>query len=188
MSKGNKYYAVGYDGGASTNVGNLYSVLRFDATKNRSQADWFERSELYGVDSRYFAGVPYISEVSGNAVFSDTTQRVITVSGNASKTDLLRVPLDGNRNFVLEYIYSREQVDVVRSGKMHLTVDVEAETVIISDEHNYLGASQYQESLEITAELLDLDFDSTAETLALYYTNSILNDTGTFKYTLHYNG
>lgn len=187
LSKNNSYHSVGYDGGSLSNVGNVVSVLQYDAENNRSEDDWFERSQLYGNDPRYFDIIPYITEVAGSVDFQNKTQQVLQTVGGSGPHDLFRVPLSGDRNFTINYVFSSDVVNAVRSGKMQITVDTQTQQVIINDEYNFVGDSQYQDMLDFTATVSDLDYDATAETVLVRYANSVANDTGTFKYTFGYN-
>lgn len=187
-SKNNQYYSVGYDGGSSTNVGNLTSVLEFDTATNRSEDDWFERSGLYGTNTSYFQTVPYVSEITGPVNFAITAQKQLDIIGTTSAVRLLRLPVSGDRHFIVDYIYSSNVVGAVRSGTLNIVVGESQSSATISDEYNYTGDTAYQSSLKFDTELADFDTDSTVETLTVLYTNDVLSDTGTFKYTLRYSG
>lgn len=185
-SQNNSFYKVGYDGGMATNVGNVVPVLRFDTSNNRTLDDWFERSALYGNNYLYMNNIPYISEVSGESSVKLSEQHTLPADATSVSTRLFRLPVNGNRSYTVNYVFSSNTVDVIRTGIMKITVDADSESVTVTDEYNYAGNSQYQNSLNFTTTLLDLDSDTNADTLSVSYTNTVNSDDAVFKYTLEY--
>ena len=185
-SQGNSFHSVGYDGGIATNVGNVVPVIKFDTASNRSIDDWFERSSLYGNNYIYINNIPYVSEVSGEASVKLTEQHTVSASAVSTPTRLFRMPVSGNRSYTVNYVFSSNTVDVTRTGTMSITVDAGSQLVSVTDEYTYAGNTQYQNSLNFTANLYDLDSDSNADTLGILYTNLVGSDDAVFKYTLEY--
>lgn len=179
-SHGNRYYAVGNDGGSSLNP--VTPVIQFDDYENSSENDWFERSEDLQFDPTYIATVQYIPEVSGAIIYENNYTSRVRVSESASEyVTLFRLPANIEKGFEIDYLYRSNQVNATRSGVLKIVVDPDDDQHKLSDEYEYVGNSLYEESLNFSTTVFALG-GAEVDTLAVTVLNSTPSDDADFYY------
>lgn len=150
ISKNNKYYDVGNDGGTSSNA--TSPVIQFDQIGNHTFDDWFERTQdlCYGSDyvTRSAANsinfdsdtVPYIPEVTGRAVVvSRVVHEINPISTNGQWSTLLRLPSEVSKTYQIPYQYNSINVNGTRHGVLHILIDRENDVISVTDDFEFLG-------------------------------------------------
>lgn len=174
-SHSNRFYRCGNDGGTSLNP--VTPVIEFDDFGNISNTDWFERTNDLSVDPTFF-NVPYIPEVKGSVIYENSYTSDITVTESSSEfVRLIKFPADTVKSIEVDYIYKSNQVNAVRQGTIKITVDPENDTNTLTDDYEYIGDTQYAESIRFTAQNYNLS-GIIVDTIALMMLNSISQDNG----------
>lgn len=202
ISKNNKYYDVGNDGGTSATP--VSSIIRFDSEGNNTDSDWFQRTaELsYGEDyvtvntnnSINFQsdvdGPKYLPEVEGIFNYENTDIHAIdTVSTGGNWVTAFRLPANQNRSFEIDYQYRSTQVDGVRQGKLIVLVDVDNESISVTDDFDFIGDNMsLAENLTFRSRLVNITSgspsDTTVETAYIEMKNGTTSDNGKLYFTI----
>jgi hypothetical protein len=183
ISKNNKFYQCGNEGGTSEL--NQYSIIVFSDIRNISVGDWFQRSVEMGYDGKLPNGVDnirYYSEVEGPTITDFETTHELTIGQASEYIKLFRLPAETVKGYEIDYIYKSNTFDAMRTGTIILAVDPIRNTFNISDDYNYTGNEFYAENLKFTAQNYDYDADSVVDTVAIM----MLNLTSSDNATLHY--
>jgi len=152
VSRNNKYYDVGNDGGSTSTV--TTSVIKFSETGNITSDDWFERtsdlsysSEFVNINdansSNWLAdvdGPKYLPEVEG--VFNYTHNAMHTINpigSNGNWVSAWRLPANQTRSFEIPYTYKSINADGVRQGVLTVIIDRDNEKISVSDEYEFIG-------------------------------------------------
>jgi hypothetical protein len=185
-SNNNKYYSVGFDGGAPTNV--KYSVIRFNEYGNYSQNDWFERSEELGYEPAYLFNTPYLPEVEGNVITDSpyTHRQRITEFGSYVK--LFRLPANTAKSFDIDYLYKSREHRILRQGTLQVVVNPEFNEEKIVDEFDYTGEPIFEESLRFLTQNYDESGTGTVDTIAIMVLNLTTADDGDLLYRIKTKG
>lgn len=202
ISKTNRYYDVGNDGGTSATP--TTSVIKFDVDGNASIDDWFERTNDLSYSSQFvtvngsnsinfqsdIAGPKYIPEVEGifNYKYSDLHQ-INTISTTGNFVTAFRLPANQNRSFEIDYFYRSAQVTGVRTGTLTITVDISNQSITISDEFEFTGSNMsVAENLTFRARLVNITSgdqnDTTVETAYVEMKNATASDSGKLHFTI----
>ena len=88
------------------------------------------------------------------------------------------MPGDASRSFAIEYTYKSSTIDALRSGTISLVVDSSNNAVSLDDEFTYSGSPSNQTNLQFRANYLDVNGDTTVDTVAIQVLNSTTNDQG----------
>lgn len=179
-SLNNKYYTVGNDGGSTLNV--QLPVIWFEDSGNLSEGDWFERTQELAYDQQFILNVPYIPEVRTTSVVDLKYTNKLAVGTLLQPQKLFRLPADRTSGYEIEYLYNSRQVNAARQGTLSLVVNPSANQKQLSDTYEYVGDSQWAESLKFTAENFDENADGIVDTTAVMIVNSINNDSADFYY------
>lgn len=202
ISKHNRFYDVGNDGGDSSTP--TTAVIRFDVAGNSTLNDWFLRTQELSYGAEYVnvdpttegnyqadvSGPRYLPEVEG--VFNYKALGLHSI--DAIDTDntwvtAFRLPGNQNRSFYIDYEYTSPQSGGLRQGSMTVVVDAANETVTLNDEYDFLGAnSSVAENLQFRAKLINITSgegnDTTLETVYIEMKNNTSNDTGSLNFTI----
>lgn len=202
ISKTNRYYDAGNDGGTSATP--TTSVIKFDVDGNASIDDWFERTNDLSYSSQFvtvngsnsinfqsdIAGPKYIPEVEGifNYKYSDLHQ-INTISTTGNFVTAFRLPANQNRSFEIDYFYRSAQVTGVRTGTLTITVDISNQSITISDEFEFTGSNMsVAENLTFRARLVNItsgdQSDTTVETAYVEMKNATASDSGKLHFTI----
>ena len=184
-SESNKFLNVGNNGG--TDDLNEAPIIQYDDQGCSSVNDYFQRSEFLGYDSAYLINVPYITEISGDTITQLNTPHSISIGEAGSPIKLFKLPAaDNGKGYEIDYIYKSNSVQAMRSGVMKIAVDPVNDEHLLSDEYEYLGDGNYQESLVFQADNYDENTDGTVDTIAIMMLNSTSSDEATLTYTVKY--
>jgi len=196
MSKNNKYYDVGNDGGTSTNV--TTSVVKIDQFGNHTIDDWFQRTEelCYGSDYVTVSNsnsvnwdsdtVPYVPEIEGKAVYnSRIVHKINPINTSGNWSTLLRLPSDISKTYQIPYQYNSINVNGTRHGVLHVLIDRENDVVSVTDDFEFLGSdntlSGDANNLTFRAKLVNVvtSVTGTGDTAYIEYRNATSESTVT---------
>jgi hypothetical protein len=180
ISKDNKFYSVGNAGGNA--LLNASSIIKFVGKRNKSEGDWFKRSEELGYNETYKNNVSYSPEVEGPTITDFSTTHQIAISQSGEYTKLFRLPADTTKAYEIEYIYKSSTVQATRTGTMTAVVDPANNTVEFDDEYTYTGNSTFSQNLKFTAQNYDENGDSLVDTIAIMMLNLTSSDNATLYY------
>lgn len=178
VSSSNKFYAVGNEGGSSINP--MHPVLRFGTYGNLSKDDWFQRSADLGYNLEYLFSVPFVPEVHGPVITQNSFTQYIRLTELGEPTKLVKFPADTARGIEIDYIYKSNEVQALRKGTIHITVDPTNDLNLIADDYDYVGDNSLAENLKFTAQNFDENGDAAIDTVALMVMNSTNNDDADF--------
>lgn len=108
----------------------------------------------------------------------DNTTHNLNIIQTGSYTTLFRLPGDASRSFAIEYTYKSSIVDAQRTGVINLVIDSVNNLVSLDDEFTYSGSASNQTNLQFRANYLDVNGDTTVDTVAIQVLNSTTNDQG----------
>jgi hypothetical protein len=152
VSRNNKYYDVGNDGGTSSTT--TTSIIKFDQTGNITDNDWFERTydlsynqEYVNVNdansSNYVAdvsGPKYLPEVEGDFDYTHSAMHTINPMGtNGNWNTAFRLPANQSRTFEIPYTYKSINADGIRKGTLHVLIDRDNEQIAVTDDFEFIG-------------------------------------------------
>lgn len=202
ISKTNRYYDVGNDGGTSATP--ITSVIKFDQEGNVTIDDWFERTNDLSYNRQYvtvnasnsinfqsdIAGAKYIPEVEGifNYRYRDL-HKIDTISTTGNFATAFRLPANQNRSFEIDYFYRSAQVTGVRTGTLTVLIDIANQSIKVSDEFEFTGANfSVAENLTFRARLVNItsgdQSDTTVETAYIEMKNATASDSGKLFFTI----
>lgn len=126
---------------------------------------------------------PYIGEVIGKTSFTNALTQEIGIVSVSSNIELFKLPMSNSIGYDVEYIYQSSTHARMRRGKLLLAVDRQNNNIQLVDEYEYTGTSGDDIKLKFSAAILDVDSDSSTDTIQIYYQNTASADIGTFSYT-----
>lgn len=145
----NRYELCGNDGGADYQ--NQHSILKFNTSTNVSHEDYFTRTAILGFDQTYWTSFNYLPEIEGNinCVFGELHKQSITYTGLDGSSEpvyskIFRLPAEvdiANQTFELDYIITSRSYAAHRSGTLTIICDGYNKTVLVDDDHNFIGQS-----------------------------------------------
>lgn len=182
ISRNNTYISVGNIGGTESNA--QHSVIKFVSNNNRSEDDYFSRSEQLGYDQNFILNDPYISEIEGPVFAKIGNNHQLPIGQRNTPITLFRLPGDSNKVFTVDYIYNSTAVDATRVGKMTIMMDSTSDNIHFVDDYDYNGDSNYSTGMSITAELADVNNGGTNDTILVKVQNTTAGDEGTFNFTV----
>ena len=179
VSKSNKFYSVGNNGGGHTEA--AYPVIQFDSVGNVSEGDWFERSVELGINNLYDGA--YISEIEGQAVYQNNFVNKLQIPELEELTKIFRLPADSFKTHIIEYTFQSTEYEVRRQGVLEVTIDPTLTVdpslkISLSDDYNYIGNQNYQDNITFEA-VLD---ENTLDSVGILMLNSTIDDTAEFHY------
>ena len=83
-----------------------------------------------------------------------------------------------SRSFSIEYTYKSSVIDAQRMGVINLVIDSVNNAVSLDDEFTYSGSASNQTNLQFRANYLDVNGDTTVDTVAIQVLNSTTSDQG----------
>tara|TARA_B100000683_G_scaffold277297_1_gene335033 strand:+ start:518 stop:2134 length:1617 start_codon:yes stop_codon:yes gene_type:complete len=174
-STGNKFIDVGNEGGGDTTP--FFTIINTRQEGNTSVDDFFERKRRLMYDANY-TSVAYKSETEGEIDLIDNSTHDLNIIQTGSFTTLFRLPGDASRAFAIHYTYKSAIVDAQRTGVINVVVDSSNNLVSLDDEYTYSGSPSNQSNLQFRANYLDVNGDTTVDTVAIQVLNSTTNDQG----------
>lgn len=168
-SESNKFIRVGVDGGTEEQP--LFSVIKFTEPSNQSTQDFFARTAVL-IAGGIANTVPYVPEVEGPATFELNYETEITF-GKLQGTRLFRLPADTNQSFDIDYSLVSQSYNVIRNGVLNITLDKRSNpnTVLISDDFNFVGDESFSDNYEFGYTLRDANSDLTIDTIDVNMTS-----------------
>lgn len=144
----NRFTLCGNDGGAE-NV-SQHSIIKFQTNTNLSENDYFARTEILGFTPGYWTSFAYLPEIEGTCIATLGEVHTVTLtytgldgSGNPNYSKIFRLPAEvdiANQTFEIDYILTSRSYAAHRSGTLTLIVDGYNKTVLVDDDHNFIGA------------------------------------------------
>lgn len=157
----NRFVGCGNDGGAEYQ--SQHSIIKYQTNTNISENDYFARTEVLGFTPGYWTSFAYLPEIEGtvNTTFGEVHTVTITYtgldgSGNPNYSKIFRLPAEidiANQTFEIDYIITSRSYAAHRAGTLTLIVDGYNKTVLIDDDHNFIGAGgdQYLDKIYFDA-------------------------------------
>lgn len=182
-STGNKYMNVGNDNNGYANA--TFAIIRYDTPNNFSTGDYFERNAKMK-DQTQFGVIPFFPNVqTPDRVDDKTSYRKLLDENLVTPLEFFRFPVSDSATFVIDYVIDKTtQGAAVRTGKIHITVNLSTNQFHVEDNYTYTGDSNV-ENISFSALLDDFDGDLTNETLILTLLNPPGNGTGTMNYSYY---
>lgn len=182
LSKSNKFKDVGNDG--STNLNAVAAQLKFDASGNATQQDWFDRVDDMAESN---LTTKYYTPFSGYLQHQNNYVRTVNVVQKTSAFTLFRLPYYGSSGYTIDYVYQSlsngASQEVMKKGTLHLAVDSVNGNIQVVDDFNHTGTAGTEYNFQLFASLVDSDTSGSVDTLVVYYTNSTAGDNGRFNYS-----
>ena len=183
-SIGNKYMNVGNDN--TNGYGNpTYPIIRYDTFNNLSTDDYFERNTKTK-DQTLFGTIPFLPNIKTPSRVDDrTSYRKLLDENLITPLEFFRFPVSESATFVIDYVINKTtQGAAVRTGKIHITVNLSTNQFHVEDNYTYTGDPNV-ENISFSALLDDFDGDLTNETLILTLLNPPGNGIGTMNYSYY---
>lgn len=182
-SQNNYFDEVGNRGGEESNAS--YSVIKFGYAENSSTNDSFTRTKRLGYDQRYILDAPYVSEIEGRISTDLGSFHQLTVNERNSAITLFRLPGDLTRAYKVSYNYRSNTVNASRKGTMQIICDKSQDAIHFVDDYDYIGDPSFSPNMVISAELADVNADTTTDTILVKVKNATPSDEGTFTYKIN---
>lgn len=193
LSNNNVFIDVGNDGSGNAVTSNGTSIIRFLSFGNISDNDVFDRaynSVDNGTSTPTENGLAnstipyYYPEVEGPAYFQTNISNVLTINA-ASSGVLFRIPYSSDSNIVIPYVLQYDHSSTqMRRGNLYLAIDFNNETVMCTDEYDYIGDVLDSLKISFTATLdtvrnsvnINCDNDNTTYDTIFSYVYSTLTN------------
>jgi len=156
----------------------------FDTEGNISNEDWFERHESLSYGATHINADPYKSEIKGPVQSIIGNFNNLDVSYQSNFVTLFRLPGDLNRIYEIDYKLNSSNSNVLRVGKLRILFDPNSTgDPIVSDEFDVqdMGGGN-NEKFDFQVSVVDADSDTSKDTIAIKYKNSIINDQSKLSY------
>jgi len=186
----------------------VFPQIFFRTSNNSTQGIQSSRTSSLTGMSNYMT-IPYVPEVSGNAIYSSNGVRQLTISQTNGVTSvaLFRLPVAvdefavpaGGIGYTIDYVYkslvATASTKFTRSGKITITADMMEGYCQLSDDYNFAGpdlTNANAQLLSFSAKLLDVtgatytgSAGQKVYAIGIYYANTLASDNGrfTFSYT-----
>ena len=200
-SKNNKFINVGCDD-AGNATGAAYPQVYFKVPGNTSFNDYSDRfGDLSKTDANLTT--KYIAEVAGHATYELQGIRQAVISYvTTNLTPAFRLPVSttatgvsqGSINFSIKYFYKSNTNSFTREGIIRISADIDHGKIQLTDDYEYAGADVAEAAalgLNFSASFLDeLGVAYTGApgqvpgSIMLFYTNTLINDTGYLTYSI----
>ena len=178
-SSNNRFFDVGNDGNGDGSP--VHAIIDFKSTGNKSDSDFFARTYALAIDTSNATEV-YVPEITGkhSGTLAENLQP-LDLTTNATITQWLKLPAEISRQYEISYVYKSSPSDNERTGTLTLFVDKDTNTVTLDDEFRYTGATPGNQPDPTFTAQLGLTGNNT---VVLYYTHAIANETGTLNISI----
>ena len=196
---------VGNDGGSSTSP--LYPQIYINSYNNIVERVTSDRTELLSSPSVLTQYIPSVSGKVSFTAFGGFQKSTMLQSANPLSLFKLPMPTNingiasGAINYKINYVYTSTTNHYVRSGTLHITLNVTSyyvsgvsnySNIEVYDEYNYTGLEDFNRSLTFSAKLVTSTGSVAAIGTAPYniiitYTNTLTADSGTLTCSYSYN-
>jgi len=197
---------VGNDGG--NNTAPVYPQVFFKALGNNATNIQSDRSDFLLNPSNTITR--YVPEVTGNVVYKSPASSQVQVGQTTVGNLLLRLPTTtdvggapvGAISYNIEYVYkdisntvgtNNNTLPFARSGNFYVTADIGRAIIQYADDYTFAGTdlgNTIAQVLTFTASYLDASgavytgaLGQVASTIAIFYTNTLANDSGVINYS-----
>ena len=180
----NRFVSCGNDGGAD--YISQHSIIKFETNSNVSENDYFSRTELLGFTPGYWTSFAYDPEIEGtvNTTFGEVHTVNITYTGvdgsgnpNYSKKFRLAAEDDiANQTFEIDYIITSRSYAAHRSGTLTIILDGFNKTVLVDDDHNFIGTGGDQYLDKIYFDAIIQSFSGTASVIDVRASSQMPSD------------
>ena len=207
---------VGCNGGGNQTA--AYPQVYYRQFKNAVANMRSDRYRDLARPTTEFSRTPYVPEASGHVTYSSPSLLTLgdeiaqTTSGSyaalfrlPSSTDAFGVPsqaagsgiptnydFPGSITYKIEYTYISNQYNFSRRGVITIMADLIHATIQLSDEYDYAGSENGDQSYKLDFRASFLEYNGTAYTggfgqrphsIQLKYSNELIDDHGTFIYS-----
>ena len=179
-STNNKFYGVGNNGGTSASA--AYTIIKSIPTGNVSINDWFDRTDDLSTNVAFNNTTPYISEIEGPLHSEYIYTNELSLGQQNSFETIFNLPGDFTRIYKIEYKFKSNQVDAMRQGELEVIVNKTTNTVTYSDAYDYNGELSFSETMQLKAQMLDLNTDTVMDTVGIRMKNTVNTEDATFSY------
>lgn len=179
QSNNNRFNNVGNVNG--TEAASAYPVIKYTSVGNDSISDYFKRFELLSYNSTY-TNRKFTPIIDGTCNSELNFQDQLAVVTQDPALRFFKLPGDKDVSYTIEYVYNSTAVAAYRNGILNITLDSVNENILVRDDYDYVGDASYQTNLSLSANYIDLDSDTTKETIEIMILNSTSADTGTIKF------
>jgi hypothetical protein len=179
QSNNNRFNNVGNING--TEAASAYPVIKYTSVGNDSISDYFKRFELLSYNSTY-TNRKFTPIIDGTCNSELNFQDQLAVVTQDPALRFFKLPGDKDVSYTIEYVYNSTAVSAYRNGVLNITLDSVNENILVRDDYDYVGDASYQTNLVLSANYIDLDSDTTKETIEIMILNSTSADTGTIKF------
>lgn len=145
----NRFVACGNDGAAE--YLSQHSIIKYQTNTNFSEGDYFSRTEILGFTPGYWTSFDYHAEIEGavNCTLGEvhtvtSTYTGLDGSGDPIYSKVFRLPAEidiANQTYEIDYVITSRSYAAHRSGTLTLICDGYNKTILIDDDHNFIGAS-----------------------------------------------
>lgn len=177
ITNNNQYIDVGNLGGLESNA--TSPVIQLNDPTNKSVNDYTSRFASLSTDGA-FINDPFVPHFTGNAISEDGFYTSNTLVQAAPGATAFKLPADSDKSYVIDYVYRSNQVNAIRRGTLHLSVDYSTSNVEIAEDYEYNGDGSFITSLSFNAQLTDEDSDTNIDTLVVTYGNTTSSDSADF--------
>ena len=183
-SSNNKFSFVG-----NSNRGEAapeYPIIKFDTENNQSTGDYFDRNK-YLRNQNLNASVAFIPNIQSTGMIYDNTNFHKSIDATLGDPIVfLRLPLFDSGRYVIDYVMRMDKTDLfisgVRTGSIVVSVDIDNGISTVNDNFTYVG-DVIVENVEFTSSLLDINDDTTLDTLTINMYCPADNGIGNMNYT-----
>jgi len=141
-SRGNNFLNVGNSGASNAdpfNGSGQFSQIQFTQPGNTSVQDTFDRVVDLSINPTNFSQ-SYISEVGGYANLINQEPVSLGLPYTVTFLKLFRLPLGASMSYNVQYVYRTSAYNRMRSGTIQLMIDLQHNSVQLTDEFDFTGA------------------------------------------------
>jgi hypothetical protein len=145
----NRFTYCGNDGGAE--YISQHSIIKYETNTNHSENDYFSRTNILGFTPGYWTSYDYHPEIEGavNTTLGSTHTVSISYTGLDGSGDPIyskkfRLPAEldiANQTYEIDYIITSRSYASHRAGTLTIIVDGYNKTVLVDDDHNFIGTN-----------------------------------------------
>lgn len=181
---------VGTNGGNTTS--NVYPQIYINYQDNEVGKIISDRTDVLA--DPLVASV-YLPEVAGHVNYDSFGVRRIALSNNANAQQIFRLPVStdalgvpsGIIHYKLDYTYNSTGNDFLQAGTLYVSLDVTNKLIQFSEEYNYVGLEDYNQSIKLTAVMLSQFGQQTTTAtpygIGIFYRNLLDTDAGVLSYS-----
>ena len=176
----NKFSGVGNNGGTSVAV--AYTIIKSTQDNNISTGDWFQRTRELSLDTAFTNTTPYISEIEGPIHSDYSFSNSISLGQQNAFTTIFHLPGDFTRTYIIDYQFKSNQVNAMRQGRFECIINKDTNTVTYSDTYDYNGESSFSTTMELKAQLFDINTDTVNDTVGIRMKNTVSSENAKLTY------